>query len=206
VAQARIEIYKHPQMLEKAAKAGIKWLLIGVESPHDRILQEINKGFTSAEIRKAFEVLKKYPFFYHCYFIYGNIDETREEMLYIPVFAKEIGADSISFQKLQVRPNSPMLDIVKSRSDLHINHVGFVYSDRYSVQDLNAIRRIIKKTFYTPGQMYKLMRKIMALKMLKPAELLGALVRFPLAIPPLVAREFEKRRGRRKRPAPKKVA
>jgi anaerobic magnesium-protoporphyrin IX monomethyl ester cyclase len=193
-AQSRIEIYRHPQMLEKAVKAGIKWLLIGIESPHDRILEQINKGFTSEEVRKAFDVLKNYPFYYHCYFIYGNIDETREEMLYIPVFAKKIGADSISFQKLQVRPHSLMLDLVKSRPDLHIDDSGFVYSDRYSMRDLRAIQRSIRKSFYTPGQIYRMMRKARALRMFKPAELLGALFRLPFLIPRLAARRIERRR------------
>lgn len=193
VAQARIEIYKHPQMLEKAFQAGIKCLLIGIESPHDRILKEMNKGFTAAEVRKAFAVLKNFPFYYHCYFIYGNIDETREEMLYIPEFAREIGADSISFQKLQVRPHSPMMEIVKSRPDLHISGRGYIYSDRYNIQDLRNIQRAIRKRFYTPARIYKIIRKGLALKLFKPSELLGALIRFPRAVPRLVAREIEKR-------------
>jgi anaerobic magnesium-protoporphyrin IX monomethyl ester cyclase len=201
-AQARIEIYKHPQLLEKAVKAGIKWLLIGIESPHDRILQQINKGFTSAEVRKAFEVLKDYPFYYHCYFIYGNIDETRDEMLYIPVFAKEIGADSISFQKLQVRPHSLMLDMVKSRPDLHIDNSGFVYSDRYSMRDLRAIQKLIRKSFYTPRQVHRIMRKAVGLKMFESTEILGALVRLPFVIPELVAKKIGGRRKHTPRPAP----
>jgi len=42
------------------------------------------------QVRDAFAVLTQYDFYLHGYFIYGNIGETEEEMLYIPKFAKEI--------------------------------------------------------------------------------------------------------------------
>jgi len=36
VVQARVDIAKHPRILDKAQQAGFKLFLIGVESPHDR--------------------------------------------------------------------------------------------------------------------------------------------------------------------------
>jgi radical SAM superfamily enzyme YgiQ (UPF0313 family) len=84
IAQARLEIYKYPDMLRKAEKAGFKIMLVGIESPHDRILKQLNKGFTSQDVRSAFNLLKDYNFYYHCYFIMGNIGESKEEMLCIP--------------------------------------------------------------------------------------------------------------------------
>ena len=96
MAQARLDIAKYPTLLEKMAKAGFKALLVGIESPHDWILKQLNKGFNQEAIRKYFKVLIKYPIFYNGYFIYGNIGETEEEMIYIPQFAKEIEVDSIA--------------------------------------------------------------------------------------------------------------
>lgn len=94
--QARLDMY--PTMLRKAEKAGFKVMLVGIESPHDRTLEQLNKGFTSEDVRNAFKVLRNYDFYYHCYFIYGNIGENEEEMLYIPTFAKEIGAGFMGIQ------------------------------------------------------------------------------------------------------------
>ncbi|TET96360.1 MAG: B12-binding domain-containing radical SAM protein, partial [Anaerolineales bacterium] len=99
--QARIDMTKHPRILDKAEKAGFRVFLIGIESPHDRILKQLDKGITQQQIRDAFAILAQYDFFLHGYFIYGNIGETEEEMLYIPKFAKEIKLDSITFQKLR---------------------------------------------------------------------------------------------------------
>ncbi|MDP2942506.1 MAG: radical SAM protein, partial [Candidatus Omnitrophota bacterium] len=121
IAQARIEIYKYPRLLQKMVKAGFKGLLIGIESPHDRILEQLKKGFDSATIRAAFKVLTKYPIYYNGYFIYGNIGETKEEMLYIPRFAKEIGLDSIACNKLRIERFSPLRELAEKTPGSHFN-------------------------------------------------------------------------------------
>ncbi len=46
LVQARIEIFQRPDVLEAAAKAGIKMFLLGIESPTDRILEQLNKAST----------------------------------------------------------------------------------------------------------------------------------------------------------------
>ena len=107
IAQVRIEITNFPSLLDKMTKAGFKILLLGIESPHDWILTQFNKGFDSNAIRKAFSVLRKYPIFTHGSFIYGNIGEVEEEMMQIPRFAKEIGVDTIACSKLRVDKYSP---------------------------------------------------------------------------------------------------
>jgi len=204
IAQARLEIFKSPAMLKKAEKAGLKILLIGIESPHDRILKQLDKGFTSKEIREAFEVLKNYAFYYHCYFIYGNIGESEDEMLYIPQFAKEIGADSISYMRLQVRKFSPLKEIIEKTPGYYTSPNGFVYSDRYSIDDLNRIRKDIKRTFYTPSQFYKIIRKLCRIKLITLVDLFVFIPRFPKLLYRLIAREIEKKRRKRKKSGNKK--
>jgi magnesium-protoporphyrin IX monomethyl ester (oxidative) cyclase len=193
VTQARLEIYKHPELLRKAEQAGFTLMLIGVESPHDRILEHLDKGFTSEAVRKAFKILKEYSFYYHCYFIYGNIGESREEMLYIPSFAQEIGADSISFQKLQARKFSPVKEIVEKTPGYHLNHNGFVYSDKYSMRDLRQIQKIIKKSFYTPKQIRRMTKKLYAIKVVNTVDVLWFFLHLPTLLYKILAREIEKK-------------
>jgi magnesium-protoporphyrin IX monomethyl ester (oxidative) cyclase len=69
IVQTRIEITRQLRLLEKAEKAGFKVFLVGIESPHDRILKQIQKGFTQQKIREAFKVFNKYNFYIHGYFI-----------------------------------------------------------------------------------------------------------------------------------------
>ncbi|NIM21551.1 MAG: radical SAM protein, partial [Candidatus Latescibacteria bacterium] len=132
IAQTRIDIARHPRVLDKAEKAGFKVFLIGVESPHDRILKQLQKGFTQQQVRDAFAVLTQYDFYLHGYFIYGNIGETEEEMLYIPKFAKEIKLDSITFQKLRIERFSALKAVVEQTPGYYYNRIGgSVYSDHY---------------------------------------------------------------------------
>jgi len=61
--------------------------LLGIESAHDKTLASMKKGFTTAKVIEYFNVLRQFNFIYHCYFIIGNIGETRAEMFDIVKFA-----------------------------------------------------------------------------------------------------------------------
>jgi len=200
IVQARIDIAKHPRILEKAQKAGFKVFLLGIESPHDRILKQLQKGITQQQIRDAFAVLTQYDFFLHGYFIYGNIGETEEEMLYIPKFAKEIGVDSISFQKLRVEKFSPLKEIVESTPGYYFEHIGGpVFSDRYGRKELKQIRNRIRDEFYDLSQILHIARKAAKIKLVTGRDLLVALPNLPRLAYGLAARR--KRKTRRQRSA-----
>jgi len=194
IAQARIEIAQHPTLLEKIVKAGFKVLLIGIESPHDHILTQLNKGFDSDTIRKSFAVLKKYPIYYHGYFIYGNIGETEEEMLYISKFAKEIGVDSITFQKLRIEKFSPLRETAEKTPGYHLTDKGILYSDTYSVADLKKIGRKIKFSFYTPLSFWAMLRKSYVVEFLTLSEIVSFLFVSPLLLGSIIVREIQKGR------------
>ena len=152
---------KYPKILDKAEKAGFKLFLIGIESPHDWILKLFAKGITQQQIRDAFAVLVQYNFFLHGYFIYGNIGETEEEMLYIPKFAKEIKVDSISFQKLRIEKFSPLKEVVENTPGYHYGRIGgSVYSDRYGKKELKQIRNRIRSEFYDWHQISHMIKKV----------------------------------------------
>jgi anaerobic magnesium-protoporphyrin IX monomethyl ester cyclase len=160
VVQARIDMAKYPRLLDKAQQAGFKVFLIGIESPHDRILKQLQKGITQQEVRDAFAVLSRYDFYLHGYFIYGNIGENEEEMLYIPKFAKEIKLDSISFQKLRVEKFSPLKEVIEQTPGYHYERIGGpVYSDRYGLEELRQIRNRIRSEFYDLPQIVHIIRK-----------------------------------------------
>ncbi|MFC1675301.1 B12-binding domain-containing radical SAM protein [Candidatus Omnitrophota bacterium] len=197
IAQARIEIARHPRLLEKMVKAGFKALLLGIESPHDWILAQLNKGFNQEAIRKYFAVLRKYPIFYSGYFIYGNIGETEKEMLYIPKFAKEIGVDVIACNKLRIEKFSPLKELAQNSPGYHVTEKGELYSDMYSHAALKKIGRKIKFSFYTPSRYLKILWKnIFVTKFITFSEILPLFLALPRIIAGVVARE--KQTGRLK--------
>jgi radical SAM superfamily enzyme YgiQ (UPF0313 family) len=197
IAQARIEIARHPRLLEKMVKAGFKALLIGIESPHDWILTQLNKGFNQEAIRKYFRVLRKYPIFYSGYFIYGNIGETEEEMLYIPQFAKEIGVDIIACNKLRIEKFSPLRELALKTPGYHVTAKGELYSDMYSHAALKKISRKIKFSFYTPSRYVKILWKnVFVTKFCTFNEILSVFLVLPRIVASVIIRE--KQTGRLK--------
>jgi anaerobic magnesium-protoporphyrin IX monomethyl ester cyclase len=194
IVQTRIEIARKPGLLEKAEKAGFKIFFIGIESPHDRILKQINKGFTRQQVREAFRILNNYNFYIHGYFIYGNIGETEEEMVYIARFAKELKLDSISFQKLRIEKYSPLKEVVENTPGYHCDSVGgAVYSDRHSLKDLQRIRNRIRFEFYSFGQIGQILQKVYKAQLLTKSDLMHILIRLPKLLFKLAKRELEKK-------------
>ena len=194
VVQARIDVAKHRRVLDKAQKAGFKVFLIGVESPHDRILDQLQKGITQQQVREAFSILTQYDFYLHGYFIYGNITETMEEMLYIPKFAKEIRLDSISFQKLRVEKFSSLKELVEETPGYHYNRIGgSVYSDQYGRKELKQIRNRIRSEFYNLPQVFHIIRKARRIGLVGNRDLVNTFFKLPLFMYGLARRRTRKR-------------
>jgi len=195
ITQTRIDVARHPRVLDKAEKAGFKIFLIGVESPHDRILMQLQKGITQQQVRDAFAVLTQYDFYLHGYFIYGNIGETEEEMLYIPKFAKEIKLDSISFQKLRIEKFSPLKELVEETPGYYYKRIGgSVYSDHYGRKELKQIRNRIRSEFYDLPQVIHIIRKARRIGLVGSRDLTKAFLNLPLLMYGLVRRKMRKTR------------
>jgi len=194
VAQTRIDLAQYPELLKKAAKAGFKMLLLGIESPHDRILANLNKGFDQAMIRKRLAVLRKQPIFLHGYFIYGNIGETEEEMLYISKFSKEIGLDSIAFSKLRVDKYSPLNEIVRNSPGYHLTVKGELYSDKYSHAYLKKLHRRLRFSFYTPFRVMKIGVKLLRVRFFTFGEIMSCFFAAPLLLKNIIEKELKRKR------------
>ena len=162
IFNARIEIARRPDILTKMERAGFKVPLLGVESCNDSTLKQISKGFTTADVRKAFSVLRRFDFFLHTCFIIGSIGETAEDMLRIADFAREIGADGLSVQRLRVERFSLLKDIVEQTPGYHIREgeMGIVYSDKLPPKELKRIGRRVMFKFYLPFHIFKVGYKL----------------------------------------------
>jgi radical SAM superfamily enzyme YgiQ (UPF0313 family) len=177
VINARLEVAKRPEVLRKMYKAGFMVFLLGIESAHDKTLASMNKGFTTAAVREYFEVLRKFNFIYHCYFIIGNIGETREEMLDAIEFAHELGVDTLGLSVLRATKYSPLKEILKGLDDYHIEESsGKVYSDMLSVEELQQIRRDVNASFFTIPVILRVLRKLILHRLLTSGRLYEILV------------------------------
>ncbi|NOR22092.1 MAG: hypothetical protein GQ476_05345, partial [Candidatus Aminicenantes bacterium] len=156
-------------------------LFRSVESAHDWILKDLNKGYTTAQLREYFKVLREYDIYYHGYFIIGNIGESEEEMLEIPRFADELGLDSISYMKLRALRFTAIKDMVEATPGYYTTSRGFVCSDRYSMDDLKRIGKKIRREFYTSMRLIRALRKFVRIKFATRRDLAALIYRVPLA-------------------------
>ena len=167
IINARLEIAKRPDVLKKMYKAGFMAFLIGIESAHDKTLASMNKGFTVANVRQYFKVLRQFNFIYHCYFIIGNIGETRDEMLDIIKFAHELGVDTLGLSVLRATKYSPLKDMLRNFDNYHIEESsGKVYSDMLSLEELQQTRRDVNASFFTIPVILKGLRKLIIHRLL----------------------------------------
>lgn len=159
LVNARLEIAKRPDVLEKMHRAGFALLMLGIESAHDRTLRSMHKGFDTAKIREYFTVLRSSRMLLHGYFILGNIGESLQDMKQILPFARELGLDTIALSTLRVSPHSGLDELVAASPGYHVAPGGKVYSDECSVADLRDLRRRIYREFFNGSQMLKVLRK-----------------------------------------------
>jgi radical SAM superfamily enzyme YgiQ (UPF0313 family) len=179
--QCRIEVSKFPRMLEKAYQAGFRVLDLGIESASDRILKEMQKGFTTQQVREAFKVLGEFPFWFHGYFIYGNVGETEEEMSAIPRFARELGLHSIGLSLLRVDNFTPWRNLVESTPGYRVGRNGYVYSDKFDKRRLRQIRNRIRNDFYyNPAQITRMVKTLNDCALVTYPQMLRLLALSPL--------------------------
>ncbi len=167
VINARLEIAKRPDVLKKMYNAGFMVFLLGIESAHDKTLASMKKGFTTAKVIEYFNVLRQFNFIYHCYFIIGNIGETRAEMFDIVKFAYTLGVDTLGLSVLRATKYSPLKDMLTDLDNYHIEEgSGKVYSDMLSAEELQQIRRDVYAAFFSIPAILRVLKKLIIHRLL----------------------------------------
>jgi magnesium-protoporphyrin IX monomethyl ester (oxidative) cyclase len=159
LANARISVADHPDLLKKMYRAGFRLLMIGLESAQDKSLKQLNKGFKTADVRKAFAVLRESNMLTNGYFIVGLMGETEEEMLQIVPFAREIGIDLISPNRLRYEKYSGLARLVDDSDDYYVGEGNRVFSKWYGPKDINRIVKQISSGFFDRRQIWAVARK-----------------------------------------------
>lgn len=164
---ARLEMAKRPDILKKMYRAGFMAFFIGIESAQDKTLASMNKGFDTTKVREYFEVLRQFNFIYHCYFIIGNIGETREEIFEVVKFAHELGVDTLGLSVLRATKYSPLKEMLKDYDNYHVDkESGKVFSDILSLEELQQIRRDVNASFFTVPQILRVLKKLIQHRLL----------------------------------------
>jgi len=74
-------ICRNEKMIKRLKEVGLEWILMGVESGSQRILNFLKKGATVEQNRQAIEICKKYRIKAYTTFMLGLPTETKEEQM-----------------------------------------------------------------------------------------------------------------------------
>jgi len=112
--QARCDdIVNNKELLPKMYKAGIDWLLLGVESNSKFTLNSFRKGTNPADNRKAVQLLKENGIFSQATCIIGERKDTAESIRELREFVNFLDPDLAIFMILTPYPGTDLFDEAK---------------------------------------------------------------------------------------------
>jgi radical SAM superfamily enzyme YgiQ (UPF0313 family) len=179
-ANARVELAKRPALVRKMRRAGFAVLLLGVESARDQTLRAMKKGFGTGQARAYFRVLRRSGILLHGTFLLGYFGETEADMLRMVPYARELGVDTLNLCQFRTQGSPALEDLVERTPGYHVAPDGTIYSDAYPLEHLVGLRRRMFRSFYSPGQMFQILRKARKNGIVTP-KMLRVLVRMALS-------------------------
>ncbi len=103
-------IARSEELVKKMAEAGAFSFLMGVESPHQEVLDSFGKKTKVERTEQAMAMLRKYGIDAHPSYIIGNIDESRDMILETVRYARRLGTESAQFSLLTPFPGTRLFD------------------------------------------------------------------------------------------------
>ncbi len=128
-----------PEVLELLYQAGCRRVHYGVESGVDRVIKRMQKNITTQEARNAVSWAKKAGMTVLTYFMFGNMDETVENMRRTIDFALELNADYAEFSITIPYPGTEMY-----KEALSSGLISYDYWKEYAINPVN---------YFTPPQL-----------------------------------------------------
>jgi anaerobic magnesium-protoporphyrin IX monomethyl ester cyclase len=107
--QARCDdVVKHEDALPKLRKAGLQWVLLGVESASPSTLETFKKSISPEDAEKAVKILQKNDIFAQAMFIIGEREDSAESIKELRDFANKLDPDFAIFAILTPFPGTDL--------------------------------------------------------------------------------------------------
>ncbi|MCX7914225.1 MAG: radical SAM protein [Thermodesulfovibrionales bacterium] len=144
------------EMLYWMRKAGCIQISYGVESGSEKIRQKLNKSISTKDIKRAFELTKRYGILPRAYFIYGapgEDDQTIKETLDL---MREIKPLSTIFYILDIFPGTALYDDFRTKNNVkdeiwleRVEDIPYFTTDEsLSQEKILDFGRILRMDFY----------------------------------------------------------
>jgi anaerobic magnesium-protoporphyrin IX monomethyl ester cyclase len=109
------DITRNPRIIEKMSKAGINWLLLGVESHSKNTLDRFHKGTKPDDAKEAVKLLKQNGIFSQATCIVGERADSVESISDLRHFVNDIDPDIAIFMVLTPFPGTELYEEAKSK-------------------------------------------------------------------------------------------
>jgi len=113
IGQVRGDVGRDEEMLQLAARSGCKWLVIGFESPSDKVLESYHKGQTVSGLKRCIEKMKKAGIKIHGLFMLGSDEDDSNSGRRTVAFCKEQKLDVAQFSILTPFPGTDIYNEFK---------------------------------------------------------------------------------------------
>ncbi len=131
------------QLVNKMYRAGCWAIQIGVESPFEHRLKDINKGINKKEAFKAVKLVENAGIIVRAAFIFGFEDETKNEMYKAFEYVKNIGSQGVQLGIITPYPGSPFFEQVKHKLNTH-DWRRFTFAHQIMDHDFDLERELNK--------------------------------------------------------------
>ena len=125
------DVIKNEKVLPKLRKAGLYWVMMGVESPRDSTLESFRKGISAEQATKAVRSLKENGIFSHAMFVIGDRKDTTESIEQLREFANELDPDFAIFTALTPFPGTEIFEEAKRNGwieDFNLSHYDMAHA------------------------------------------------------------------------------
>jgi len=125
------DVIKNEKILPKLRKAGLYWVMMGVESPRNSTLESFRKDIDAKQAAKAVKLLKENDIFSHAMFVIGDRKDTAESIAQLREFANELDPDFAIFTALTPFPGTEIYEEAKRKGwikDFNLSHYDMAHA------------------------------------------------------------------------------
>jgi len=127
--QARIDdIAQHPDLIGNLREVGTYWILCGVETNSEEMLQEYKKGIKTQDAYQAMKILKQNDVFSQAMFVIGARKDTHESIEQLRLYSLDLTPDIAIYTALTPFPGTIYYETAKKN--------GWIQDTNYTNYDM----------------------------------------------------------------------
>ena len=127
--QARIDdIAQHPDLIGNLREVGTYWILCGVETNSEEMLQEYKKGIKTQDAYQAMKILKQNDVFSQAMFVIGGRRDTHESIEQLRLYSLDLTPDIAIYTALTPFPGTVYYETAKKN--------GWIQDTNYTNYDM----------------------------------------------------------------------